>query len=92
MDVIHTPATARKAARLIPNSELHEDVVEKYPDDNLLKDWDRKGGAKPNPGSLRFSAFARAGSLVSSTVRSGRSCHELADRRVVTGHRRWPPK
>lgn len=41
-DVIHTPATARKAAKLIPNSELHEDVVEKRSDDNLLKDWDRK--------------------------------------------------
>ena len=41
-DVIHTPATARKAARLIPNSELHEDVVTVMPDDKLLKDWDRK--------------------------------------------------
>lgn len=41
-DVIHTPATARKAAGLIPNSELHEDVVEKRSDDNLLKEWDRK--------------------------------------------------
>jgi pimeloyl-ACP methyl ester carboxylesterase len=41
-DVIHTPATARKAAKLIPNSELHEDVVEKRSDDDLLKDWDRK--------------------------------------------------
>ncbi len=41
-DVIHTPATARKAARLIPNSELHDDVVQKRADDNLLKDWDRK--------------------------------------------------
>ena len=30
-DVIHTPVTARKAARLIPNSELHEDVVERAP-------------------------------------------------------------
>ncbi len=40
-DVIHTPATARKAARLIPNSELHEDVVTVLPDDKLLKDWDR---------------------------------------------------
>src|ERR1700687_5042310 len=28
-DVIHTPATACKAATLIPNSELHDDVVEK---------------------------------------------------------------
>jgi pimeloyl-ACP methyl ester carboxylesterase len=41
-DVIHTPATARKAAGLIPNSELHDDVVEKRADDNLLKEWDRK--------------------------------------------------
>jgi pimeloyl-ACP methyl ester carboxylesterase len=40
-DVIHTPVTARKAASLIPNSELHDDVVEKRSDDNLLKDWDR---------------------------------------------------
>ena len=41
-DVIHTPATARKAAKLIPNSELHDDVVERRSDDLLLKEWDRK--------------------------------------------------
>jgi pimeloyl-ACP methyl ester carboxylesterase len=41
-DVIHTPSTARKAAKLLPNSELHDDVVEKRADDNLLKEWDRK--------------------------------------------------
>ncbi|MDB5600477.1 MAG: alpha/beta hydrolase family protein [Xanthobacteraceae bacterium] len=41
-DIIHTPATARKAASLIPNTELHDDVVEKRSDDNLLKEWDRK--------------------------------------------------
>ena len=41
-DVIHTPATACKAAGLIPNSELHDDVVSKRADDQLLKDWDRK--------------------------------------------------
>jgi pimeloyl-ACP methyl ester carboxylesterase len=41
-DVIHTPATARKAAGLIPNSELHDDVVSKRADNDLLKDWDRK--------------------------------------------------
>jgi pimeloyl-ACP methyl ester carboxylesterase len=40
-DVIHTPATARKAASLIPNSELHEDVVERRSDDRLLQEWDR---------------------------------------------------
>ena len=27
---------------LIPNRDLHDDVVEKRSDDNLLKDWDRK--------------------------------------------------
>ena len=41
-DVIHTPATARKAAGLIANSELHDDVVEKRSDDDLLQDWDRE--------------------------------------------------
>src|SRR3974390_31274 len=41
-DVIHTPATARKAASLFPNSELHDDVVEKRSDGNLLNEWDRK--------------------------------------------------
>jgi pimeloyl-ACP methyl ester carboxylesterase len=41
-DIIHTPATARKAASLIPNTELHDDVVEKRSDNNLLKEWDRK--------------------------------------------------
>jgi pimeloyl-ACP methyl ester carboxylesterase len=41
-DVIHTPATARKAASLFPNGELYDDVVEKRSDGNLLKEWDRK--------------------------------------------------
>jgi pimeloyl-ACP methyl ester carboxylesterase len=41
-DVIHTPATARKAAALIPGSELHDDVVEKRADADLLEEWDRK--------------------------------------------------
>jgi pimeloyl-ACP methyl ester carboxylesterase len=48
-DVIHTPATARKAARLIPNSELHDDVVTKRADDDLLKDWDRKEWREAEP-------------------------------------------
>lgn len=39
-DVIHTPATARKVATLIPNSELHDDLVEKRDEGNLKKDWD----------------------------------------------------
>ncbi|HXX07181.1 MAG TPA: alpha/beta hydrolase [Pseudolabrys sp.] len=41
-DVIHTPATARKAAALITGSELHDDVVAKRTDTDLLKEWDRK--------------------------------------------------
>jgi pimeloyl-ACP methyl ester carboxylesterase len=41
-DVIHTPATARKAASLIPNSELHDDLVERRSDSNLLAEWDRQ--------------------------------------------------
>jgi pimeloyl-ACP methyl ester carboxylesterase len=61
-DVIHTPATARKAARLIPNTELHEDVVEKLPDERLLKDWDRKEWREAEPRMAAiFAAFlARA--------------------------------
>ena len=38
-DKVHTPVTARKAAALLPNSVLHDDVVEKRPDDDLLNDW-----------------------------------------------------
>src|SRR5215475_5608865 len=57
-DVIHTHATARKAARLIPNSELHEDVVEKRSDDNLLKEWDRKEWRDAEPRMVAiFAAF-----------------------------------
>ena len=48
-DVIHTPQTARKAASLIPNSELHANVVEWRSDDNLLKEWDRKEWREAEP-------------------------------------------
>jgi len=41
-DKVHTPATARKAAGLLADSELHDDVVEKRSDDNLLDKWDQK--------------------------------------------------
>lgn len=59
-DVIHTPATARKAAKLLPNSELHDDVVSKHADDQLLKDWDRKEwrDAEPKLAEI-FSAFLK---------------------------------
>ncbi|HWE79722.1 MAG TPA: alpha/beta hydrolase [Pseudolabrys sp.] len=61
-DVIHTPVTARKAARLIPNSELHDDVVAKRADDDLLKDWDRKEwrDAEPRLAALFADFLKRA--------------------------------
>jgi pimeloyl-ACP methyl ester carboxylesterase len=61
-DVIHTPATAQKAARLIPNSELHEDVVTALPDDKLLKDWDRKEwrDAEPRMAAIFGEFLSRA--------------------------------
>ncbi len=59
-DVIHTPVTARKAAGLIPNSELHDDVVEKRSDNNLLKEWDRNEWrmAEPRIAAI-FAAFLK---------------------------------
>ena len=62
-DMIHTPATARKAAKLISNSELHDDVVEKRSDDNLLKEWDRKEwqNAEPRLAQLFAAFLTRAG-------------------------------
>jgi pimeloyl-ACP methyl ester carboxylesterase len=57
-DVVHTPATARKAVTLIPNSELHDDVVEKRSDDNLLNDWDREEWRSKEPQLIEiFSDF-----------------------------------
>jgi pimeloyl-ACP methyl ester carboxylesterase len=59
-DVIHTPATARKAASLIPNSELHDDVVEKRSDADLLKEWDRKEWRRAEARIAQiFSAFLK---------------------------------
>ncbi len=59
-DVIHTPATARKAAKLLPNSELHDDVVSKRADDQLLKDWDHQEWRDAEPKLAQiFSAFLK---------------------------------
>ena len=59
-DVIHTPATARRAAALIPGSELHDDVVEKRADAVLLTEWDRKEwrDAEPRMAAI-FAAFLK---------------------------------
>lgn len=59
-DVIHTSQTARKAASLIPNSELHDNVVEWRSDDNLLKEWDRKEWREAEPRMAEiFASFLR---------------------------------
>jgi pimeloyl-ACP methyl ester carboxylesterase len=59
-DVIHTPETARRAARLIPNSELHDDVVSKRADNDLLKEWDRKEWREAEPRlATLFSEFLK---------------------------------
>jgi len=63
-DVIHTPQTARKAASLIPNSELHDNVVEWRSDDNLLKEWDRKEWREAEPRMAEiFASFLRTAEL-----------------------------
>ena len=39
-DRIHPPAIARKVHGLLPNAELHDDVVQMRPDDDLKPEWD----------------------------------------------------
>ncbi len=59
-DAIHTPQTARKAASLIPNSELHDNVVEWRSDDNLFQEWDRKEWREAEPRMAEiFASFLR---------------------------------
>lgn len=59
-DVIHTPVTARKMASLVPKAELHDDVVEKRADDNLLHDWNQEEwrNAEPRIAEI-FTAFLK---------------------------------
>ena len=57
-DRVHTPATARKIASLIPGAEFHDDIVEKRSDQELLDEWDRAEwrAAEPQMVSV-FRAF-----------------------------------
>jgi pimeloyl-ACP methyl ester carboxylesterase len=48
-DQVHTPVAAQKAHRLIANSELIDDVVEKRPDNDLLPTWDQKDWFSKEP-------------------------------------------
>lgn len=57
-DKVHTPATARKMASLIRRSELHDDVVVKRSDDDLLDEWDQvEWKAKQGQLAEIFGAF-----------------------------------
>ncbi len=48
-DVIHTPATARKFAQLVRQAEVHDSVVEKRADDDLLPEWDQAEWVRVEP-------------------------------------------
>jgi len=48
-DKVHTPVAAQKAHRLIANSELIDDVVEKRPDNDLLPTWDQQDWFSKEP-------------------------------------------
>jgi pimeloyl-ACP methyl ester carboxylesterase len=70
-DVIHTPATARKTASLIPNSELHDDVVVKRANDDLLKEWDRQEWRDAEPRVAKiFTAFLERVESVKISVKA----------------------
>jgi pimeloyl-ACP methyl ester carboxylesterase len=59
-DQVHTPATARRVASLIARSELHDDVVEKRPDDDLLTEWNQaEWKSKESRLAEIFGAFIR---------------------------------
>ena len=59
-DVIHTPSTARKIAHIIEDSELHDDVVSKRADNELLDDWDRAEWKRQESRMVQiFTAFMK---------------------------------
>jgi pimeloyl-ACP methyl ester carboxylesterase len=59
-DKVHPPTAARKVKALVPNAELHDDVVEKRADDNLKDEWDKKEWAAAEPRIVEiFADFLR---------------------------------
>lgn len=57
-DKVHTPATARKVAGLIRGSELHDNVVRKLSDEELLPTWDQEEWREKNAQIAEiFSSF-----------------------------------
>ncbi len=59
-DKVHSPATARRAARLIGRCELHDNVVSHREDNELLDEWDRDEWRSVEPEMARvFGAFIR---------------------------------
>jgi len=77
-DKVHTPLAARKAAALIPDSELHDDVVSKRAENDLLDEWDQaEWKSKEDALVALFTAFlarigaARAPQPGASAVNAG---------------------
>lgn len=59
-DKVHPPTAARKVKALVPNAELHDDVVEKRADDNLKDEWDKTEWAAAEPRIVEiFADFLR---------------------------------
>jgi hypothetical protein len=66
-DRIHPPAVARKVKSLLPRSELHDDVVSKRADDELLAEWDPKEWkSKESVMAALFTDFLRRAHAVAS--------------------------
>jgi pimeloyl-ACP methyl ester carboxylesterase len=59
-DKVHPPTAARRVRALVPNSELHEDVVEKRDEADLKEEWDRAEwtAAEPRIAAI-FADFLR---------------------------------
>ena len=69
-DVIHTPSTARKIAGLVRNGELHDDVVSRRADNDLLKEWDRNEWQQQEKRMAQiFAAFLQRGQAERSVAR-----------------------
>jgi pimeloyl-ACP methyl ester carboxylesterase len=59
-DKVHTPTAARNVEALVPNVELHDDVVEKRADDDLKDEWDKAEWAAAEPRIAEiFAGFLR---------------------------------
>ena len=86
-DVIHTPVTARKAASLIPNSELHEGVVRKAVGQRFAQGMGSQGMARCRTAHCRhLRRILQTRQTTTANLFIGKKAMSLQVRRVVTGH------